>query len=105
MNIQPAMLAQIFGGTALAALLALVAVLLRKGKTEDQARAYLAGVTYVLLDDPDAAIAELSKAAQLNTQTLEAYFALGTLFRRKGDLDRAIRLHRNILLRPGSALP
>src|ERR1019366_6251721 len=51
-------------------------------------------------DDPDAAIAELSKAAQLNRQTVETYFALGALFRRKGELARAIRLHSNILLRP-----
>jgi lipopolysaccharide assembly protein B len=88
--------------TAASALVALVAVLSRKGRrTEDRARAYLAGFTYVLSDDPDAAIAELSRAAQLSTETLETYFALGVLFRRKGDLERAIRLHQNILLRPG----
>ncbi len=97
-------LVALLGGTALATLLALLAVLSRKGRTEDTARAYLAGFTYVLSDDPDAAIAELSRAAQLNTETLETYFALGALFRRKGELDRAIRLHRNILLRPGLAL-
>lgn len=91
----------LFGGTAVVALLALFAMVLRKGRSEDEARAYLAGVTYVLSDDPDAAIAELSKAAQLSKQTLETYFALGALFRRKGDFDRAIRLHRNILLHPG----
>src|SRR6266851_3509333 len=101
MDLQPATLLALFGGTALAAVLALVAVLSRKGRTEDQARAYLAGFTYVLSDDPDAAIAELSKAAQTNTQTVETYFALGALFRRKGELERAIRLHSNLLLRPG----
>ncbi|MBX5481079.1 MAG: tetratricopeptide repeat protein [Myxococcaceae bacterium] len=91
----------LFGIAALAAVTALILVLSRKGRTEDRARAYLAGVTYVLSDDPDAAIAELSRAAQLSTETLETYFALGALFRRKGDLERAIRLHQNILLRPG----
>src|SRR5215471_19644134 len=101
MELQPATWVMVFGGTALAAVLALVAVLSRKGRTENEARAYLAGFTYVLSDDPDAAIAELSKVAQLNTQTLETYFALGALFRRKGDLERAIRLHRNMLLRSG----
>jgi lipopolysaccharide biosynthesis regulator YciM len=94
-------LVSLFGALAVAALLALAAVLSRKGRTEDEARAYLAGFKYVISDDPDAAIAELSKAAQLNRQTLETYFALGALFRRKGELDRAIRLHSNILLRPG----
>jgi lipopolysaccharide biosynthesis regulator YciM len=87
--------------TAAGAVVALLAVLSRKGRTEDRARAYLAGVTYVLSDDPDAAIAELSRAARLSTETLETYFALGALFRRKGDLERAIRLHQNIVLRPG----
>lgn len=91
----------LLGATALLALLALLAVWFIKGRTEDRARAYLAGFTYVLSDDPDAAIAELSRAAQLSSQTLETYFALGALFRRKGDLERAIRLHQNILLRPG----
>lgn len=91
----------LLGGTAAATLLALLTVIWRKSRTEDTARAYLAGFTYVLSDDPDAAIAELSKVAQLNTETLETYFALGALFRRKGELDRAIRLHRNILLRSG----
>jgi lipopolysaccharide biosynthesis regulator YciM len=93
--------AALLAGTAIVAILALLTTLSRKGRSEDEARAYLAGVTYVLSDDPDAAIAELSKAAQLNSQTLETYFALGTLFRRKGELDRAIRLHTNMLLRPG----
>lgn len=89
------------GVVALAALIALWAALTRKERKEDEALAYLKGVTYVLSGDPDAAIAELSRAAQLNTQTVETYFALGALFRRKGDSDRAIRLHRNMLLRPG----
>jgi lipopolysaccharide biosynthesis regulator YciM len=89
------------GAVALAALIALWAALSRKGRKEDEALAYLKGVTYVLSGDPDSAIAELSRAAQLNTQTVETYFALGALFRRKGDWDRAVRLHRNMLLRPG----
>ncbi len=101
MTSAPLTLLMVLGATAAVALLALLTVLSRKGRSEDEARAYLAGVTYVLSGDPDAAVAELSRAAQLNRQTLETYFALGALFRRKGELDRAIRLHRNMLLRPG----
>lgn len=67
-----------------------------------EARAYLRGVRYVLSDDPDAAIAALSDAAQLGSpEAVETYLALGALFRRTGDLAHAIRLHRNMLLRPG----
>ncbi len=101
MGFAPLTLLAVLGATAAVALLALLTVLSRKERSEDEARAYLAGVTYVLSDEPDAAIAELSRAAQLSGQTLETYFALGALFRRKGELDRAIRLHQNMLLRPG----
>ena len=81
------------------ALALLVDRLLRRRK---EARAYLQGVRYVLSDDPDAAIAALSDAAQLGSpEAVETYLALGALFRRTGDLARAIRLHRNMLLRPG----
>ena len=85
---------------ALASALALlVERLLRRRK---EARAYLQGVRYVLSDDPDAAIAALSDAAQLGSpEAVETYLALGALFRRTGDLARAIRLHRNMLMRPG----
>lgn len=78
---------------------ALAVALFRKGRSETAARAYLLGVNYVLSGDPDAAIAELSRAAELTPQTLETYFALGALFRRKGDVERALRLHQNMLLR------
>jgi lipopolysaccharide biosynthesis regulator YciM len=82
-----------------AALALLVERLLRRRK---EARAYLLGVRYVLSDEPDAAIAALSDAAQLGSpEAVETYLALGALFRRTGELARAIRLHRNMLMRPG----
>jgi lipopolysaccharide biosynthesis regulator YciM len=73
---------------------------LRRRRAE--ARAVLAGVRYVLSDDPDAAIEALSDAARLGSpEAFETYLALGALFRRTGDLTHAIRLHKNMLLRPG----
>jgi lipopolysaccharide biosynthesis regulator YciM len=55
----------------------------------------------VISGDPDAAIEALSDAARLGTpQAVETYLALGALFRRTGDLSRAVRLHRNMLLGP-----
>jgi lipopolysaccharide biosynthesis regulator YciM len=86
--------------TAATALVALVLVLSRKQKTEDASRAYLAGVRYVLSDEPDAAFAELSRAARMNTATYDTYFALAALMRRKGELAWAIRLAQNMLLKP-----
>jgi lipopolysaccharide biosynthesis regulator YciM len=73
---------------------------LRRGR--DEAQAYLKGVRYMLSDDPDAAIEAISDGARLGAPSdVETYLALGALFRRTGDLTRAIRLHRNLLMRPG----
>jgi lipopolysaccharide assembly protein B len=90
----------LFAVLLLAAALALLFDRLRRRHQE--AQAYLKGVRYVLSDDPDAAIEALSDAARLGSpEAVETYLALGALFRRTGDLARAIRLHRNMLLRHG----
>jgi lipopolysaccharide assembly protein B len=71
----------------------------RHRRRRSEAKAILAGVRSVISDDPDAAIEALSDAARLGTpQALDTYLALGALFRRTGDLSRAIRLHRNMLV-------
>jgi lipopolysaccharide assembly protein B len=73
----------------------------RLRKRRDEAQAYLKGVRSVISGDPDAAIEALSDAARLGTpEAVETYLALGALFRREGDLARAVRLHRNMLLGP-----
>ncbi len=70
-------------------------------KRRDEAQAYLRSFRSVISGDPDAAIEALSDAARLGTpQAVETYLALGALFRRTGDLSRAVRLHRNMLLGP-----
>ena len=83
-------------------LAAALAWLLSRWWRFDRSRAatvYLKGFQYLLSGDPDAAVEVLTRVA--SSGGLEAYFALGSLFRRKGELDRAIQLHKNILLRPG----
>jgi lipopolysaccharide assembly protein B len=73
----------------------------RLRRRRDEAQAYLKGVRSVISGDPDAAIEALSDAARLGTpEAVETYLALGALFRRTGDLSRAVRLHRNMLLGP-----
>jgi lipopolysaccharide biosynthesis regulator YciM len=70
-------------------------------RRRDEAQAYLKGVRSVISGDPDAAIEALSDAARLGTpEAVDTYLALGALFRRTGDLSRAVRLHRNMLLGP-----
>jgi lipopolysaccharide biosynthesis regulator YciM len=62
--------------------------------------AYLSGINYILADEPDKAIEEFSKAVQINSDTVETYTALGNLYRSKGELARAIRIHQSIIIRP-----
>ncbi len=50
--------------------------------------------------DCDPAIEELKTAALADSTAVESYFALGNLFRHKGEMKRAIRLHQSLLLRP-----
>jgi lipopolysaccharide biosynthesis regulator YciM len=82
---------------AFTAAVALLAV--DRQRRRDEAQAYLKGVRSVISGDPDAAIEALSDAARLGTpEAVDTYLALGALFRRTGDLSRAVRLHRNMLL-------
>lgn len=73
----------------------------RLQRRKNEAQAYLKGVRSIVSGDPDAAIEALSDAARLGApEAVDTYLALGALFRREGDLARAVRLHRNMLLGP-----
>lgn len=63
--------------------------------------AYIRGVNFLLAKEPEQAIAEFVKAVKLNSDTAEAYLALGNLFRSQGDPARALRVHQSITCRPG----
>lgn len=58
---------------------------------------YLDGLKYLLNDQTDAAIDALVTELEVNQRTVEMYFSLGTLWRRKGEMDRAIRVHQALL--------
>ena len=62
---------------------------------------YLLGLNYLILNQPDLAMVELSKAVRGETDAVEAYLALGNLFREKGQIERAIDIHKSLLHRPG----
>ncbi len=57
---------------------------------------YLKGVNLLLDDKPDAAIDAFTEVVRVNPDALDLHFALGALFRRRGETDRAIRVHRNL---------
>jgi lipopolysaccharide biosynthesis regulator YciM len=68
--------------------------------SEEGGRAFFKGVEHILSNDHDQAIEQFTRAVQLDSDTIETYVALGNLYRSKGDIDRAIRIRQNIILRP-----
>jgi lipopolysaccharide biosynthesis regulator YciM len=65
---------------------------------------YLAGVNFLVNEQPDRALEAFLRAVELDGDTVETHFALGSLYRRRGEVDRAIRIHQNIISR-GSLEP
>jgi len=65
---------------------------------------YLAGVNFLVNEQPDRALEAFLRAVELDGDTVETHFALGSLYRRRGEVDRAIRIHQNIIGR-GSLEP
>jgi lipopolysaccharide biosynthesis regulator YciM len=61
---------------------------------------YLRGLNLVLSRKTDEALELFIQMAKVDDDTLETHFALGHLFRRRGEVDRAIRVHQNLLARP-----
>ncbi|MEX3629977.1 MAG: lipopolysaccharide assembly protein LapB [Burkholderia sp.] len=60
---------------------------------------YFRGLNFLLNEQPDQAIDAFIEVAKLDPETVELHFALGNLFRRRGETDRAIRVHQNMLNR------
>ena len=61
---------------------------------------YFRGLNYLLNEQPDKAIDAFIEVARLDPETTELHFALGALFRRRGETERAIRVHQNLATRP-----
>ena len=60
----------------------------------------LRGINYLLSDEPDLALQEMVQVARLRSEAADVYMALGEMFRVKGEIGRAVRIHQNILARP-----
>src|SRR5467141_473413 len=61
---------------------------------------YFRGLNFLLNEQPDKAIESFIEVVKVDPQTIDLHFALGNLFRRQGEIDRAIRMHQNLLDRP-----
>ena len=64
---------------------------------------YLKGLNFLLNEQTDQALEHFLKMVRVDDKTMETHFALGSLFRRRGEIDRAIRIHQNIIARPDLA--
>ncbi|HEY6865411.1 MAG TPA: lipopolysaccharide assembly protein LapB [Burkholderiales bacterium] len=62
-------------------------------------RSYFRGLNFLLNEQPDKAIEAFIEVVKVDPETIELHFALGSLFRRRGETERAIRMHRNLLER------
>ena len=62
-------------------------------------RSYFKGLNFLLNEQPDKAIEAFIEVVKVEPQTIELHFALGSLFRRRGEVERAIRMHQNLVER------
>ena len=63
-------------------------------------QSYFKGLNFLLNDQPDKAIDSFIEIVRLDPETVDMHFALGNLFRRRGETERAIRMHQHLLHRP-----
>lgn len=70
-----------------------------RAQNRDAPRAYFKGLNFLLNEQQDQAIDAFIEAVQSDPDTSELHFALGNLFRRRGEYDRAVRVHEHLLSR------
>lgn len=61
---------------------------------------YLRGLNHLVNEEPDQAIEVFVKLLDADNETAEIHLALGNLFRKQGEVDRALRVHQNLIARP-----
>lgn len=71
----------------------------RREQSNQIATDYFMGLNYLLHDRPDKAIEVFVKVLEVENETVETHLALGNLFRRRGEVDRAIRIHQDLVAR------
>src|SRR5438445_2686034 len=72
----------------------------RRVRVSELSSSYFRGLNYLLNEQPDKAIEVFLQLAEFNRDTVETHLALGNLFRRRGEVDRAIRVHQHLIARP-----
>ena len=60
-------------------------------------QSYFQGLNFLLNEQQDKAIEAFIEVVKIDPQTVELHFALGSLFRKRGEVDRALRMHHNLV--------
>ncbi len=87
-------------------ILAIVLIILlwvfRKGKavTGEARTEYIAGLNFLLSDEKDKALEKLRSTVRMDTEFIDAYIKIGDILRSQGAADGAIKIHRDLLVRP-----
>ena len=68
--------------------------------SESLHRDYFRGLNYLINEQPDKAVDVFIRLLEVDSDTVEMHLALGNLFRQRGEVDRAIRIHQNLIARP-----
>jgi len=61
---------------------------------------YFRGLNYLLSDQQDKALPVFLRLVQVDNETIDTHLALATIYRRSGNLDKAIEVHQNLIARP-----
>ncbi|WED22708.1 lipopolysaccharide assembly protein LapB [Vibrio sp. JC009] len=73
----------------------------RQEQSHQISRQYVTGLNLLLSDQSDKAVDHFIELLQVDNETIDTHLALGNLFRSRGEVDRAIRIHQNLISRQG----
>ncbi len=69
-------------------------------RADDLPEAYFKGLSFLLNEQPDKALRVFLEVVEVDQETIEMHMALGNLFRRRGEVERATHIHQNLVARP-----
>jgi len=72
----------------------------QQDKQHTMSREYVTGLNFLLSDQPDKAVDLFIDLLQVDSETIDTHLALGNLFRQRGEVQRAIKIHQNLIARP-----
>jgi lipopolysaccharide biosynthesis regulator YciM len=76
----------------------------KQKKGNKLSRDYVKGLNFLLGEQPDKAVDHFIALLEVDKDTIETHLALGNLFRKRGEVERAIRIHQNLIARPSLTL-